>query len=137
MLLPRSWEIDEEAKDVILAIYIPQDNSQAKFKDNMRLVAQDLPAKIDLTTYYDINREELLAVFPKHRNITEGQGMSRFVRYQWIAFDAEIAENIWVRAINTVWFKEKRVYILTYVINLSNTAKLEPLFRKIVSSVRL
>lgn len=137
MLLPRSWEIDEEAKTAALVVYIPQDNPKARFKGNMRMVVQDLPAEIPLSSYYDVNREELLSVFPKHSNIAEGQGMSRLVRYQWIAFNAQIAEDIRVRAINAAWIKGKRVYLLTCVIDLSSAVKVEPLFRKILSSFRL
>ncbi len=136
-LLPRSWEIDEEAKDAALVVYIPQDNPRARFKSNMRLVIQDLPAEIPLSSYYDVNREELLSVFPKHSDIAEGQGMSRLVRYQWIAFNAQIAKDIRVRAINSSWIKGKRVYLLTCVIDLNSATKIESLFRKIISSLRL
>ncbi len=137
LLLPRSWEIDEEAKDAALVVYIPQDNPQARFKSNMRMVIQDLPGEIPLSSYYDVNREELLSVFPKHRDIAEGQGMSGLVRYQWIAFNAQIDKDVWIRAINSAWIKGKRVYLLTCVIDLSSAAKVEPLFRKIISSFRL
>ncbi len=137
LFLPRSWEIDDNAQDAALVIYIPQDNPQAEiFRSNMRMVVQDLPAEIPLSTFYDMNREELLSVFPKHMNIVEGQGMSRLVRYQWLAFDAKLAEGIDVRIINASWIKGKRVYLLTCVMNLKSANQIEPLFRKIISSLR-
>lgn len=138
MLIPRTWEIDDEAKDAALVLYAPEDSSQKEFRSNMRVVVQDLPIKdMPLSTYYEINREELLNVFPKHKNIAEGQGMTGLVRYQWFAFDALIMEGVEVRAISSIWIKGQRMYLFTCVMNIKAAAKVEPLFHKMISSFRL
>jgi hypothetical protein len=109
-IAPKVWDIDEDVQDAVLAIYIPKEDPGDLFTSNIRVIVDDLPAPIDLSTYYDINREEFKQVFKKMGDVTEGQGMSGLVRHQWIAFTAPL-DRILIRAISAVWIKEKRVYI--------------------------
>ncbi len=137
LLLMKDWEIDEDSRDALLVVYMPQYNLRSGFRSNMRVLIQELPSEMPLSTYYDMNREELLQVFPRHANIKEGQGMTGLVRYQWISFDANIAKGILVRALNAVWIKGKRVYILSCVMEFDAVKELEPLVNKVISSFNL
>lgn len=134
MLVPKSWEIDEEVEDGILALYIPKAYPTDLFMSNVRVYTEDLPAPLDLATYYDVNREEFRRVFKKMADISEGQGMSGLNRYQWIAFTSPLTDKIIIRVISAVWMKGKRVYILTCVMDLKSAQDIEPLFRKMIAS---
>jgi hypothetical protein len=135
--IPKDWEIDNNAKDAALAVYIPKADPNDLFVSNIRVVTEVLPASMDLATYYDIHREEFRQVFKKMGDVTEGQGMTGLVRYQWIAFTAALSDKLLIRAISSVWIKGKRVYILTCVMDLRRSQDIEPTFRKMLSSFRI
>jgi hypothetical protein len=135
--MPRSWDLDESAINAALVAYLPSDPSDDNFAGNIRVVADNLPAEIPLSAYYDINRAEFEQVFKKLIDLKEGQGMSGLTRYQWIAFNARIGEKTLIRAISSVWIKGKRVYVLTCVMNLRRAQEIEPIFRKVISSFRV
>ncbi|MCX5701265.1 MAG: hypothetical protein NTZ63_06980 [Candidatus Omnitrophica bacterium] len=139
LYIPRSWEIDEEDTEANAAFvaYAPKQGITDNFATNIRVVAEELPAEIPLTTYYDINRAEFEQVFKKLDDVKEGQGMTGFVRYQWLAFTALVGEDILIRAISTVWISGKRVYVLTCVTNLRRAPQIEPVYRRILSSFRI
>ena len=134
MLVPKDWEPDEDIKDGIVALYVPMVNPSDPFMSNVRVVTEDLPAPLDLATYYDINREEFRQVFKKMSDISEGQGMSGLNRHQWIAFTAPLTDKVMIRVISAVWMKGKRVYILTCVMDLQRAQDIEPAFRKMIAS---
>ena len=92
---------------------------------------------IPLTTYFDINKEELMNVMPQAKDITEGQQMNGIVRGQWMSFQTQITSQVTMKVITIVWMKDKRAYTLTCVCALSAAKKYEPLFRKIMSSMRM
>jgi hypothetical protein len=135
--IPKDWDVEEELEGAALVLSIPQVDAADQFASNVRMVIEDLPKPVPLNVYYDINREEFRRVFKNMRDVTEGQGMSGLVRYQWIAFNALIGEKIVIRAISCVWINQKRVYILTCVMGLRSAEQAEPLFRKMISSFRL
>lgn len=135
--MPRSWDIDESVLDAALVAYMPTSPQDDNFSSNIRVVVDDLPAEIPLSTYYDINRAEFEQVFKKLIDVEEGQGMSGLIRYQWFAFNARIGEKILIRTVNAVWMKGKRVYVLTCVMNLRRAQEIEPIFRKVISSFRI
>ncbi len=137
LLIMRDWLIDEDAEEAPLVVYLPQLDSKSQFRTNFRVSVQDLPVEVQLTTYYDINREELKQVFPRQGNLKEGQGMAGFVRYQWLSFDAQIAEGVIVRVINAVWVKGKRVYVFSCAMEFNAIGKFEPLIQKTISSFRI
>jgi len=134
ILVPKDWEIDDDVEDAAVVFSIPQQEPGDYFSSNARVVIEDLPAAIDLSTYYDVNREEFKQVFKKMGDVSEGQGMSKLVRYQWIAFTSQVTDTIFVRAISVVWMKDKRVFVMTCVMGLPSAPKIEPLFRKMISS---
>ena len=137
-IMPKNWEMDQDTADAVLAIYIPKTDPRDTFTSNIRVVTEDLTQPIDLATYFDVNREEFRHVFRKMGDITEGQGMSGFVRHQWIAFTAPLNDGkTLIRAISAVWIKDKRVYVLTCVMDLRRAYKIEPLFRKMLASFRI
>jgi hypothetical protein len=136
-IAPKNWEIDEDVQDAVLAIFIPKEDPRDFFTSNIRVVTEDLPSPIDLSTYYDINREEFKQVFKKMGDITEGQGMSGLIRYQWIAFTAPLDDRTLIRAISAIWMKDKRVYVLTCVMDLRRAQQIEPIFRKMLASFRI
>ncbi|MCX5705599.1 MAG: hypothetical protein NTZ92_06060 [Candidatus Omnitrophica bacterium] len=133
----KDWDIDEDVRDSVLAINIPKEDPDDLFTSNIRVMVEDLPAPIDLATYYDINREEFKQIFKKMGDVTEGQGMSGFVRHQWIAFTAPLDDRVLIRAISAVWIKDKRVYVLTCVMDLQRAQQIEPVFRKMLASFRI
>jgi hypothetical protein len=135
--IPKDWQVDNDAKDAALVIYIPKADPRDLFVSNIRVVMEDLPAPMDLATYYDINREEFRQIFKKMGDVTEGQGMTGLVRYQWLAFTAPLSDKLLIRAISSVWIKGKRVYILTCVMDLRRSKDIEPMFRKMLSSFRI
>jgi len=136
-IVPKDWEVEEDLQDAVLAIYIPKNDPRETFTSNIRVVTDDLPEQMDLATYYDVNREEFKQIFKKMGDITEGQGMSGFVRHQWIAFTAPLDDRILIRAISAVWIKDKRVYVFTCVMDLRRAEQIEPIFRKMLASFRI
>lgn len=135
--VPRAWEIAEDFQNGEFIINIPNQVANDKFASSVRVAVEDLPGEIALSTYYDMNREEFKRVFKKMGNVTEGQGMSGLYRYQWIAFDSLVTEDVVIRAISYVWMKGKKVYVLTCVMGLRSADKIEPLFRKMAASFRI
>jgi len=136
-IMPKEWDVDEDAQNAVLAIYIPKEDPKDLFTSNIRVVTEDLPKPVDLATYYDINREEFRQIFKKMGNIAEGQGMSGFVRHQWISFVAPLNDRILIKAISVVWIKEQRVYVLTCVMDFRRSEQIEPIFRKLLASFRI
>jgi hypothetical protein len=134
MLVPKAWDLDEDVQDGVLALYVPEVEVENPFVSNIRVVVEDLPAPIDLSTYYDINREEFRQVFKRMGDISEGQGMQGINRYQWLAFTSPLTDKVFIRVVSAVWMKGKRVYILTCVMDLRRAAEIEPAFRKMIAS---
>jgi len=137
LTIPRNWEIAEETKDAALVLFAPEEEIQGQFRANLRVVVVDLPAVIPLTTYFDVNKEELMNVIPQAAEFTEGQQMNGIIRGQWMSFQAQITSKVIMKAITIVWMKDKRAYTLTCVCSLSAAKKYEPMFRKIMSSMRM
>jgi len=137
VFIPRSWHIEEAGPEAALSVIIPTVNPAEPFTSSVRMVVEDLPNEVPLSVYYDINREEFRYVFKKMKDVTEGQGMNRLFRHQWIAFNSQIGDSIIIRAISCVWINKKRVYVLTCVMGLSSANEIEPLFRKMIASVRI
>ena len=136
--MPRNWEVDNDAVDAALVAYVPPSPPKDdNFASNVRVIVEDLPAEIPLSTYYDINHAEFEQVFKKLDDIQEGQGMTGLIRYQWIAFNAKIGEKILVRVVSAVWMKGKRVYVFTCVMNLRRAQEIEPIFHKVIASFRI
>ncbi len=136
-IMPKDWDVEEELPDAVLAIFIPKEDPRDTFTSNIRVVVEDLPAPVDLATYYDINREEFKQLFKKMGNVTEGQGMSGLVRHQWISFVSPLNDQVLIKAISVVWIKDKRVYVFTCVMDLRQAEKIEPVFRKMLASFRI
>lgn len=134
MLVPKAWDLDESINDGAVALFVPGVEAVDPFVSNVRVVIEDLPAPLDLATYYDINREEFRNVFKRMGEVTEGQGMSGLNRYQWIAFVSPLTEKILIRVVSAVWMKGKRVYILTCVMDFRRAQDIEPSFRKMIAS---
>lgn len=137
MLVPKDWDIDEDIKDGVMAVYIPKLHPTDLFMSNIRVVSDELPAPLDLSTYYDINREELRQLFKRMSEVSEGQGMSGMDRYQWVAFTSPLTDKIFIRVVSAVWMREKRFYILTCVMDLQRSQDIEPMFRKMLVSFRI
>ncbi len=135
--MPRIWEIDEDALDAALVAYLPSSPQDDNFASNMRVVADNLPVEVPLGTYYDINRAEFEQVFKKLIDVQEGQGMTSLIRYQWLAFNAQLDEEVFIRIVSVVWIKGKRVYVLTCVMNLRRAQEIEPVLHKVISSLRI
>lgn len=136
-IMPKDWDIDEDVENAVLAIYIPKEDPEDPFTSNIRVVTEDLPAPVDLSTYYEINREEFNQIFKKMGDITEGQGMNGLLRHQWIAFTAALEDRVLIRVINAVWMKGTRVYVLSCVMDLRMAPQIEPIFRKMLASFRI
>lgn len=135
--LPRNWEIVEGEEGTNVAIFINAPSEPgAKFRTNINVSVVELPKEIPLDDYYDVNKEEMLSVFPGSYDMLEGQVINGFVRGQWMAFSTKI-ENVPLRIASTVWIKYKRAYVITRISPLDKFSKYEKIFNKVVSSFRM
>jgi len=137
LTIPRNWEIQEDAKEAALVLFAPEDETIKQFRANLRVVVVDLPAVIPLTTYFDVNKEELMNVMPQSTNFTEGQQMNGLIRGQWMSFQTQITSNVVMKVISIVWMKDKRAYTLTCACSIAAAKQYDPIFRKIMSSMRI
>ncbi len=135
VLLPRGWQ---EAEDPKLAILVkaPQEGPDDRFQENINVIVTELPASVALSTFFELNKDELMRVMPGAHNMIEGEIFAGLVPGKMLSFDNQV-EDLTLRTLSATWIKGKRVYVVTCVGQVSDFSKYSPIFKKVLQSMRL
>lgn len=137
LLLPRNWKREETPDpDTVLLISAPTEGPEDKFKENINVRVTVLPTEISLSTYFEVNKEALKFNLPSAYDLQEGQIFSGLVPGQWLAFSYKMG-GVKTRLITAVWIREKKAYTLTCISSLEKFPKYEPIFKRVLKSMRI
>ncbi len=135
LLLPANWEEVEERKTVIM-LRASRDNATDRFQETINVVVTEFPTDILLSTFFELNKEELLRVFPAAFNIMESNIFAGRVFGKLLTFDGRVEDTV-LRVLTACWIKNKRAYVVTCVAEVKNFPKYSRLFKKVLGSMRI
>jgi hypothetical protein len=136
-MFPREWNMQEQETKTALIVTVPRNKKKREpLRTNFTMTVTDLPQEIPLTTYFEANQEELTGVMPGANDFEEGQVFKNFLRGMWLSFTSNIDGNE-VKIVIVVWLKNKKAYVLTFITMLDQYPRMQPIFRKIINSVKV
>lgn len=95
-----------------------------------------LPGELKLSTFFELNKDELMRNLAAISNVLEGEIYAGFMPGKWLSFESRMKE-LNLKIIVAMWMKDKRVYTITFGSQVKDFAKYEPIFNKIVRSLRI
>lgn len=133
---PRGWERLENTPGVTVMFRTPLSGKNDKFRENVNVVANELPETIDLTTMFDLNKSAILKLLPGVKlDVKEGEIFAGRSKGKYLAFTNK-AENLDIAVKTAVWVKDKRVYVVTATAQAKDLHKYASIFNNIMGSLR-
>ncbi len=137
ILLPRGWERMEGFRGTVITIRAPRKNLQGKFQANINVVAGELEKDLDLSTYFELNRDQTLKLVPNiEGRVSEGEIYASRLEGKWFSF-ISIAGGVNIKIISAVWKKGKRVYVVSCSCDALKYPQYEQTFSKVMRSLRI
>lgn len=133
--LPRRWQMRQGVNDTVVQASAPQ-KANEKFAANVNVVVSELPERISLEEFFELNKEETLRLLPGEKlGIQEGDIFAFGRRGMFLNFTT-VVKDFSVRFFSAVWIKGKRVYVITASCEDKFYPEYEPAFKKILRSFR-
>lgn len=137
ILLPSSWVIQEGLYNTVVLAKEPGTEDASKFQSNINVVVTELPPQIDLTTFFEINKEELMARLASSiNNIYEGDIYAGFLPGKWLSFQGKI-KDAEVKITIAVWREGSYIYTITSSCLANQASQYDPIFKKVMQSLRI
>lgn len=136
LLLPRGWQREEGTNDTVILVRAPLKGPNDMIQENINVVVKELPAKLPLSTLFELNREEVMERLGSVADIDEGGIFAGLLPGKWLAFNAKM-QDVTLRIISAMWTKGNYVYVVTCVGQSGEFPKYEPLFQKAMRSLRI
>ncbi|MFA5157464.1 MAG: hypothetical protein WC532_08820 [Candidatus Omnitrophota bacterium] len=139
ILLPASWEKEEGAFKTVIIALAPLDTTKPKLsrvRTNINVIASELPTPVDVSTLFELNKTELGTKLARMDEFLEGDIYAGTLRGKWLSFEGLLREAR-VKIISGIWVKDRRVYSVTCTARTDEFAKYDPLFQKVLRSLRV
>ncbi|MFA5157465.1 MAG: hypothetical protein WC532_08825 [Candidatus Omnitrophota bacterium] len=138
ILLPASWEKQEDVFDAALIVLAPVKgkNKNPPVRANMNIIVADLPARADLDIVFDFNRTELSSKLARIDDIIAGDIYAGPLLGRQVSF-AGLLSGFQVKIISANWVKGRRVYTVTCTSALNEFPKYEKTFKKMFRTLRI
>jgi hypothetical protein len=139
-LFPRGWEEEENTEPgtmPVFSAYSPLKGPNDKVKENVIVSVSEVSREMSLAAYFDLNKEAITEnVFGYKHNFMESDIFAGRVRGMALVFDNTLGD-VTLRTISACWKKGSRVYALSCTCQAKEYSKYGPIFRRILSSLRL
>ncbi len=134
---PWGWRKEKGFHSTAIMASAPLSQQSPDFAANANVMVTNLPQPADLSTYFELNKEETFRVLPGDEyNVTEGDIYAGLARGKVLSFNAN-APKVVLKITSAVWIKGNRVFVVTCSSSEAESAKYEPIFRKIMRSLRM
>jgi hypothetical protein len=136
ILLPASWDKREGVLNTVVAARQVKGKELARFQPNLNVVVAELPQVMELPLYFDLNKQELLSHLGAIEETYEGDIFAGWLAGKWFSFQSK-ADNLPVKVTVGMWMKGKRAYTVTCVSLWEEAPKYDPVFKKVLQSLRV
>ncbi|MBL7130239.1 MAG: hypothetical protein ISS45_02335 [Candidatus Omnitrophica bacterium] len=137
ILFPRMWQKEEGVAGTVILVTSPQKGSSDKYRENINVMAADLSEEVSLATFFELNKDEAMRVLPGvEYNISEGEIFAGGISGKWLSFNTRM-EGLTLRIISASWMKGTRVYVVSCSAEYEKYPKYEPIFKKVMHSLRI
>lgn len=136
ILLPWSWKKQEGIYNTILLAKSPKTGKNDRFQENITVTITELSSKMDLSTYFELNKEALTQSLASMTNVSEGNIFAGLFAGKYISFEGKM-RDLSLKIISAMWMKGKRIYVLSCSSQVRDFAKYKPVFYKILRSLRV
>ena len=102
----------------------------------MNVFVTELPEDVDLGVIFELNKDELSKSGIVMNNPMEGEIYAGPLAGKWLSFEGQM-RNFSLKMISAVWIKDRRVYTITCSSLLEEYAQYEPVFSKVLRSLRV
>lgn len=135
ILLPASWEKQEGAFKTAVVALAPLKEKPPAFRANVNVIVNELPQKVDLDAIFELNKNELSGKLATMDDLTEGDIYSGMMRGKWMSF-VGLLRDFRVKITSAIWIKDKRTYTVTCACRAEDARTYDPMFQKIIRSLR-
>jgi hypothetical protein len=135
ILLPAGWQREEGPSGTVILVRDTLKGPQDKFQENINVVVNTLPAVVSLETFFETNKEEIISRLPGVSNVSEGGIFAGIYPGRWLIFNTQL-QTVTLRIMTSCWMKDDRVYVVTCTAPAESFRKYEPIFKKVIHSLR-
>lgn len=122
--------------DTVVMALAPLRGKQPRFQANTNVVVTELAQELDLSTFFELNKDALVSKLATIENLTEGDIYAGMLAGKWLSFEG-MARQVRVKIISAVWIKGKRVYTVTCTSEAKDFPRYESAFNRILRSLRV
>ncbi|MFA5059476.1 MAG: PsbP-related protein [Candidatus Omnitrophota bacterium] len=133
--LPDSWEKQDGAEGIVFVGVSPVEDSSDVFQENINVVSQMLPQKIELEKLFTDNIEQLRSIAKNFFEEERGQTSIAGSDARWIIFSSGEGQ-IQVRILMYMFLQENRAFAINCVAISDKFPKYKYTFQRIAKSLR-
>ncbi len=129
ILLPRSWKREEKVYNSVLLAKAPPTSKTDRFQENITVVITELPPNIDLSTYFELNKDLLRQSLISMANLSESNIFAGFFAGKCLSFEGKMRD--------LTLKKGNRIYVITCGGQVRDYPRYKVVFNKILRSLRV
>ncbi len=114
----------------------PLSGQADKFQENINVMVVELEGEVDLGTFFELNKEQMLARFPDKSEPNEEEMYAGFLRGKGVSFHGKL-DGREVVVQSAMWKKDRRFYLVSSIAQAKDTFRYSPIFKKIIRSLRM
>jgi len=132
---PLFWVKQKNKYNAAVIALEPVISKSDTFSENCNVIVTDLEREVQLGEFYEFTREELTRQLLVYDTL-EGETFAGLMPGRWISFVSKYQGNN-LHIISAMFVKGKRAYTVTCTSQQDRYPKYEPLFMKIIRSLRV
>ena len=134
--IPRWWTVDNAKPPMALVVLAPSQGKNDKFRENLTVAVADLNNQDEKELFWETNRKLLVQALPGYKShFKEGEIFAGILKGQTFELEVE-NQGLHLKIKTAVWFKNLRVFVVTYTTEHKYWNKYYRTFDKIMSSFR-
>ena len=136
IFLPRLWYKEEGRYATVIMARSSQRGPKDRYLENINVVASYAPQGMSLTTYFEINKNDIFEKMPGEEfDVKQGEVFAGGTPGIWLSFSTK-TKVITLRVLSAVWIKGDRAYVVTCSADDAQFPEYEPIFKKAIQSIR-
>lgn len=136
VLLPSTWKKETGLYKTVLIAKAPIKSPNQRFQENITVVVTQLPQTIDLTTYFEANKDALTKGLSSIAEVSEGTILAGRLEGKWISFEGKM-QDLTLKIISAAWMKNNYIYVISCASEAGEFNKYAPIFDRIMRSLRI
>lgn len=136
ILLPRSWIMAKDSYPAALSVKSGVENKNDAFQENINVMVTDFSAAMELSTFFELNKDELMYRLKGIANIQQGDIYAGLLPGKWLSFEGRM-KDMNLKIMVAIWKKDKRIYTITCTAETKKFPAYAPIFTKIMKSLRI